>query len=126
VGTGKTGGVVTTDNDNIEVSNLNRQFLFRQHNVGMPKTVAASEAVKAMNEKMKVRVVDCFLFLEAQSSPLLSCSLEQINALQLLVAPHTEATFNQRFWSSLDVVATALDNVKVCLFLWLSHCMFSC
>jgi len=30
---GPTGSVTVTDNDNIEVSNLNRQFLFRQADV---------------------------------------------------------------------------------------------
>ena len=38
-----------TDNDNIEISNLNRQFLFRKNNVGKSKSVIAVESVKKMN-----------------------------------------------------------------------------
>jgi ubiquitin-activating enzyme E1 len=34
VGCGQTGLVSTTDNDSIEPSNLNRQFLFRNHHIG--------------------------------------------------------------------------------------------
>ncbi|CAM9875810.1 unnamed protein product, partial [Sphacelaria rigidula] len=37
-----------------QVSNLNRQFLFREHNVGQAKSRAASEAVRAMNKAIKV------------------------------------------------------------------------
>ena len=38
IGCGPKGLITCTDNDNIEVSNLNRQFLFRQNNVGTPKS----------------------------------------------------------------------------------------
>ena len=34
---GPEGRLTITDNDTIEVSNLNRQFLFRSENVGQPK-----------------------------------------------------------------------------------------
>lgn len=37
------GKVYVTDNDNIEVSNLNRQFLFRQNNVGDSKSKVACQ-----------------------------------------------------------------------------------
>ena len=38
VGCSEDGSVAVTDNDNIEVSNLNRQFLFRKTNVGSSKS----------------------------------------------------------------------------------------
>jgi ubiquitin-activating enzyme E1 len=38
VGCGPEGRVHCTDNDNIEVSNLNRQFLFRKNHVGKSKS----------------------------------------------------------------------------------------
>jgi len=38
VGCGLEGRVHCTDNDNIEVSNLNRQFLFRKNHVGKSKS----------------------------------------------------------------------------------------
>lgn len=37
-----------------KVSNLNRQFLFREHNVGQAKSAAAAIAAKAMNSSIKV------------------------------------------------------------------------
>lgn len=44
-----------TDNDNIEVSNLNRQFLFRKNNVGDSKSRVACAIAKEMNEELQVR-----------------------------------------------------------------------
>ena len=41
--------VVVTDNDNIETSNLNRQFLFRKIDIGHSKSKCACIAVKKMN-----------------------------------------------------------------------------
>lgn len=96
---GEKGLVTVTDNDRIEVSNLNRQFLFREHNVGQPKSVAATNAVLQMNASLKVK------------------TLEQ------LVAPHTENVFNDDFWTDLDVVTNALDNVKARLYVD-SKCVF--
>lgn len=42
------------DLDTIDVSNLNRQFLFRPHHVGKPKAVVAREAVLAFNPAAKI------------------------------------------------------------------------
>ncbi|KDO35490.1 hypothetical protein SPRG_00337 [Saprolegnia parasitica CBS 223.65] len=99
MGCGPDGLVTVTDNDRIEVSNLNRQFLFREHNVGQPKSVAATQAVRSMNASLKVK------------------TLEQ------LVAPTTEHVFDDTFWSNLDFVTNALDNVKARLYVD-SKCVF--
>ncbi|RLN93358.1 hypothetical protein BBJ28_00015538 [Nothophytophthora sp. Chile5] len=96
---GEKGLVTVTDNDRIEVSNLNRQFLFRDHNVGQPKSVAATAAVRLMNADL------------------------QVKALEHLVAPHTENVFDDDFWTDLDVVTNALDNVTARLYVD-SKCVF--
>ncbi|GAB9471650.1 Ubiquitin activating enzyme, e1 family [Globisporangium polare] len=96
---GEKGLITVTDNDRIEVSNLNRQFLFREHNVGQPKSVAATNAVRQMNPSLKVKT------------------------LEHLVAPHTENVFDDDFWTDLDVVTNALDNVKARLYVD-SKCVF--
>ena len=41
LGSSGNGGLVVTDDDNIEISNLNRQFLFRRKNVGFNKASCA-------------------------------------------------------------------------------------
>ena len=43
---------VVTDNDNIEISNLNRQFLFRKSDVGKPKSEIAIKSVQKMNPSL--------------------------------------------------------------------------
>lgn len=40
--------VLQIDLDTIEISNLNRQFLFRKHHVGKSKALVAAEAVRSM------------------------------------------------------------------------------
>ena len=49
VGCGAGGLVSCTDNDSIEPSNLNRQFLFRNHHIGKQKSECATEVAKGMN-----------------------------------------------------------------------------
>lgn len=85
---GPDGLLTITDNDTIEVSNLNRQFLFRSENVGQAKSIAATERATQMNAALK------------------------IDARKDLVAPQTEHIFNDSFWSGLDLVTNALDNMK--------------
>jgi ubiquitin-activating enzyme E1 len=89
---GPNGLLTVTDNDRIEVSNLNRQFLFREDNIGQQKSVAAGNRAKTMNKKLN------------------------IDARQDLVADTTEHLFTDEFWQSLDVVTNALDNMVARLY----------
>ena len=84
----KKGVVTVTDNDNIEVSNLNRQFLFRKDDVHTPKSKTAGRVIQEMNKDFNV------------------------NALQNFVSQDTENIFNAEFWEKQDFVINAVDNVK--------------
>lgn len=88
VATGNKGKMVCTDDDSIEISNLNRQFLFRKQHVGQNKSEIACQAGKKIN------------------------SSAHFESVQLKVAPDTEDYFNDTFWNSLDFVVNAVDNVK--------------
>ena len=88
VGTGKDGKIWVTDMDRIEVSNLSRQFLFRQNDVGHPKSVRGALVVNKWN------------------------SLINIEALEKKVGDDSEDFFNDNFWASLSVCWNALDNVQ--------------
>jgi ubiquitin-activating enzyme E1 len=85
---GPNGKLVVTDADRIELSNLSRQFLFREHNVGQPKSRAAGAMAKIMNSDFKV------------------------DALELFVGPKTEDVFSDDFWMGLDGICNALDNME--------------
>ncbi|EME78245.1 uncharacterized protein MYCFIDRAFT_144098 [Pseudocercospora fijiensis CIRAD86] len=87
--TGPNGKISVTDMDQIEKSNLNRQFLFRSKDVGKLKSECASQAVQAMNPDLN----------------------GHINMLKDRVAQDTEHIFNEDFWEALDGVTNALDNV---------------
>ena len=93
------GSVTVTDDDVIEKSNLSRQFLFRDWNIGHAKSTCATAAAKAINA--------------------------DLNAipLQNRVSPDTEEVFNDTFWEGLDVVVNALDNVNARLYVD-SRCVY--
>ncbi|KAJ9658373.1 E1 ubiquitin-activating protein [Coniosporium apollinis] len=90
LGTGPEGKIWVTDMDQIEKSNLNRQFLFRPKDVGKLKSDCAAEAVQAMNPDLQGKIV----------------------ALKDRVGQDTEHVFNEDFWEGLDGVTNALDNVE--------------
>ena len=93
------GGVTVTDDDTIEKSNLSRQFLFRDWNLGQAKSTCAAEAAQKINPGLKV------------------------TALQNRVSSETEEVFNDGFWEGLDVVVNALDNVNARLYVD-SRCVY--
>ena len=89
IATGPKGKISIADMDQIEKSNLNRQFLFRPKDVGKLKSQCAAEAVQAMNPDLKGKIF----------------------TLPDRVGPETEHIFNEDFWEALDGVTNALDNV---------------
>ena len=78
---------IITDCDNIELSNLNRQFLFRKENIGQSKSLVACNAIKKMN-------------------PEFNCISSEKR-----VGKETENIFDENFWKSKDFIICGLDNV---------------
>ncbi|XP_062197173.1 ubiquitin-activating enzyme E1 2-like [Phragmites australis] len=93
------GKLTVTDDDVIEKSNLSRQFLFRDWNIGQPKSTVAATAAMTINPKLHVE------------------------ALQNRASPETENVFNDAFWESLDAVVNALDNVTARMYID-SRCVY--
>ncbi|XP_006658172.2 ubiquitin-activating enzyme E1 3-like isoform X1 [Oryza brachyantha] len=87
------GKLTITDDDVIEKSNLSRQFLFRDWNIGQAKSTVAAAAASAINPNL--------------------C----IDALQNRACPDTENVFHDTFWEGLDVVINALDNVNARMYM---------
>lgn len=85
---GDSGLLTVTDPDRIEVSNLNRQFLFREENVGQSKAASARARALAMNPSFRIEPRQDY------------CAVE------------TEHIFNDEFWNSQDVICNALDSMK--------------
>jgi ubiquitin-activating enzyme E1 len=86
------GNIVITDMDTIEKSNLNRQFLFRNKDIGKFKSEAAGREIMKMNPDVKVQVH------------------------KNKVGVETECVYNEEFFNSLTCVANALDNVSARVF----------
>lgn len=93
------GKLTITDDDVIEKSNLSRQFLFRDWNIGQAKSTVAASAAVSINPHF------------------------HIEALQNRASPETENVFNDAFWENLDVVINALDNVKARMYVD-SRCLY--
>lgn len=86
------GKLTITDDDVIEKSNLSRQFLFRDWNIGQAKSTVAASAAASINPRLN------------------------IEALQNRVGPETENVFHDAFWENLSIVINALDNVNARLY----------
>lgn len=75
------------DLDTIELSNLNRQFLFRRHHIGQSKAEVAKEAVSSMAPGPNLNITAHFANITDTSK------------------------FPISFFESFDVVLNALDNL---------------
>ncbi len=88
IATNNNNKLYVTDNDNIEVSNLNRQFLFNKFSIGHSKSKIACESIKKMNNDL-----NCIAF-------------------QTRVCPENEYFFDEDFWNKQDYIINAVDNIK--------------
>ena len=84
----KTSKFIVTDNDNIEVSNLSRQFLFKKKDVGKGKSEIARISAKKMNPNFNVE------------------------SMQNKLCEETENIFNEEFWMSQSFIIFAVDSVE--------------
>lgn len=89
VGVGPNGHIIVTDPDVIEVSNLNRQFLFREKHLRKSKSATAAAAAMQMNPKLKGKI---------------SAHLDKIH-------DETADIYNEEFYMAQEIVMNALDNV---------------
>ena len=89
----KNGTLTITDFDKIEISNLNRQFLFRENNIGQFKSEVAEYYIKQMNNSTNILTYKNF------------------------VGPDTENIFTDKFWDEQDIIFNAVDNVKARFYL---------
>uniref|UniRef100_A0A8V1AC19 E1 ubiquitin-activating enzyme n=1 Tax=Gallus gallus TaxID=9031 RepID=A0A8V1AC19_CHICK len=84
---GPGGDITVTDMDTIARSNLHRQLLFREADVGKPKAEVAAAAVRLINPDIKV------------------------TAHQAQLGPGTEKLFGSTFFRRLDGAVSALDTL---------------
>ena len=80
------GKLVVSDNDIIEVSNLNRQFLFKKNNIGDYKSKIACQSAKIFNPNINIK------------------------DYQIIINKDAENIFDEKFWNNQDLIIFALDN----------------
>ena len=88
------GAITVTDDDAIEQSNLNRQFLFRDGDIGKLKSEVAAAKVRHLSPGTLTRIVP----------------------LRQRVQPSTEGTFSDQFFCEHTIVLNALDNLAARLY----------
>ena len=93
--------VTITDNDIIEISNLNRQFLFKKKDIGKSKSKCAFEEIKKFNEDFNGEYY------------------------QLLLDENTENFFNEDFWLKQNYIFNAVDNIKARNYIDEKCCFYS-
>ena len=82
----KLGNLTLTDYDTIEISNLNRQFLFRKEDIGKAKSEIAYKSIKEMNPNFNCKIFN------------------------LKIGEENEDIFVDNFWEKQNIVFNAVDN----------------
>ena len=88
ISTKENNNVTITDNDNIEISNLNRQFLFKYDDIHQSKSIIASKASKEINNDF-----NCY-------------------PMTLKIGIENENIFDEEFWNKQNYIINAVDNVE--------------
>ena len=88
IGTKHNKCITVTDNDHIELSNLNRQFLFRKEDISKSKSFVSCREAKKINEE------------------------PNYNPTNYKVGYETEDIFNDYFWEVQDLIIGAVDNIN--------------
>jgi ubiquitin-activating enzyme E1 len=81
--------IIITDMDNIEISNLSRQFLFNDKDILKSKSKTAALKIKSMINNEDVNII----------------------AYENKVCKETENIFNKEFHDKIDIYLNALDNI---------------
>ena len=79
--------ITVTDNDNIIISNLNRQFLFRSSDIGKNKAFCACREVKKINKDIN------------------------LISHNYLVCNESMDIYDDDFWEKQDLIISAVDNI---------------
>jgi len=87
------GTISITDNDTIEKSNLNRQFLYRSQHIGDYKSYVAKKEIEKINPSINIK------------------------AYNLQICDHSLSTFNFNFFDRIDLIINAVDNIETRLFI---------
>ncbi len=84
---------IITDMDTIEKSNLNRQFLFRNNDIGKHKAEIAAKRVCIMNPHINIQY--------------------KLNKVDV----NSENIFNKSFYDNVDCIVNALDNIQARIYM---------
>lgn len=79
------GSVLVIDDDNVEISNLNRQFFYHEKHKGKSKSEIACHSAKEIN-------------------PDFNC-----NYLKMRISPENKFIFNKNYFDKVDIVLGAID-----------------
>lgn len=93
IATSSDKNVYVTDNDYIEISNLNRQFLFNRKTIGRSKAEVACESIKMMNKDF-----NCVSY-------------------QTRLNQKSENFFDENFWNKQDFIINAVDNIEARIYI---------
>ena len=93
--------VTITDNDSVEISNLNRQFLFNKSNIGQSKSRCACQKIKNFNINFKY------------------------DSQEMLLNNETENFFNDDFWMKQNFILNAVDNNEARKYIDTKCCFYS-